>query len=62
MMPPPEEVAAFVDRAEGMAIAGESAIGRYRSEDRRRLIAWAVFDELRHHRQDQRELVPVSGR
>lgn len=46
MMSSPERVGAFVDGAERIAARGRLA--RLPSEERRRLLAWAVFETLRH--------------
>lgn len=59
MMPSPEEITALVDHAERIGHGGR--LMRLSREDRRRLIAWAVFEELRRERQDQREPVVVPA-
>lgn len=48
MMPPPEEVAALIERAERVVEETNGRLLRLDREDRRRLLAWAVFERLRH--------------
>lgn len=47
MMPPPRDIAALVDRAEAIVVS--PPLVHYPAESKRRLLAEAVFDVLRHN-------------
>lgn len=55
MMPPPEEVAALVDRAERFVT--HPPLADYSAERRRRFLAEAAFEYLRHDWDGAREPV-----
>lgn len=63
MMPPPAEVAAFVDRAERIETFTSGRLLRLPRLDRRRLLAEAVFKILRSDWDEALtpEPAPVSG-
>jgi len=60
MMPPPEEVAVLVDRAECIEQSWDGMLMHKTREERRRLLAWAAFEYLRRQLQDVEVPEPVS--